>query len=180
VYFLNTVVSYGLFLWLPKILRDLSGSGGWKLSVMTAIPFVAALAGMVLIGRHSDRTGERKRHVAACALTAAIGLALAGAFADNLPMLVLSFTLCQVGQRSIMSVFWSIPPMVLGGTAAAAGIALINALGNLGGFVGPWVMGWLRDLTGGYAGGLWVLAGALVVEAMLVLTVRLAPQPPPR
>jgi ACS family tartrate transporter-like MFS transporter len=180
VYFLNTIVSYGLFLWLPKILRDLSGSGGWRLSVMTAIPFVAALVGMVLIGRHSDRTGERKRHVAACALTAAIGLALAGAFADNLPMLVLSFTLCQVGQRSVMSVFWSIPPMVLGGTAAAAGIALINALGNLGGFVGPWVMGWLRDLTGGYAGGLWVLAGVLVLEAMLVLTLRLAPSPRPR
>jgi ACS family tartrate transporter-like MFS transporter len=180
VYFLNTVVTYGVFLWLPKILRDLSGSGGWRLSLMTAIPFVAALAGMVLIGRHSDRTGERKRHVAACALTAASGLVLAAFFTNNLPMLVLSFTLSQVGQRSVMSVFWSIPPMLLGGTAAAAGIALINAVGNLGGFVGPSIMGWLRDATGGYGGGLLVLSGALVLEAILVLSLRLEPARPAR
>ncbi len=180
VYFLNTVVTYGVFLWLPKILRDLSGSGGWRLSLMTAIPFVAALAGMILIGRHSDRTGERKRHVAACALTAAAGLMLAAFFTDNLPMLVLSFTLSQIGQRSVLSVFWSIPPMLLGGTAAAAGIALINAVGNLGGFVGPSIMGWLRDVTGGYGGGLLVLSGALVLEAMLVLSLRLDAARPAR
>ncbi len=180
VYFLNTVVTYGVFLWLPKILRDLSGRGGWRLSLMTAVPFVAALAGMVLIGRHSDRTGERKRHVAACALTAASGLLLAAFFTDNLVMLILSFTLSQVGQRSVMSVFWSIPPMLLGGTAAAAGIALINAVGNLGGFVGPSIMGFLRDATGGYGGGLLVLSGALVLEAILVLSLRLEPAPPAR
>lgn len=180
VYFLNTVVTYGVFLWLPKILRDLSGSGGWRLSLMTAIPFVAALAGMVLIGRHSDRTGERKRHVAGCALTAAAGLVLAAFFTHNLPMLVLSFTLSQIGQRSVMSVFWSIPPMLLGGTAAAAGIALINAIGNLGGFIGPSIMGWLRDATGGYGGGLLVLSGALILEAILVLSLRLEPAHPAR
>ena len=180
VYFLNTVVTYGIFLWLPKILRDLSGSGGWRLSVMTAIPFVAALAGMVVIGRHSDRTGERKRHVAACALTAASGLILAARFTNNLPLLILSFTLSQVGQRSVMSVFWSIPPMLLGGTAAAAGIALINAVGNLGGFVGPSVMGGLREVTGGYGGGLMVLSGALVIEAFLVLSLRLETAPAAR
>ena len=173
VYFLNTVVTYGVFLWLPKILRDLSGSGGWRLSVMTAIPFVAALVGMIVIGRHSDRTGERKRHVAACALTAASGLILAAVFSDNLPMLVLSFTLSQIGQRSVISVFWSIPPMLLGGTAAAAGIALINAVGNLGGFVGPSIMGWLRDTTGAYSGGLLVLAAALLIEAVLVMQLKL-------
>lgn len=175
VYFLNTLVTYGVFLWLPKILRDLSGSAGWRLSVMTAIPFVAALIGMVVIGRHSDRTGERKRHVAACALTAASGLVLAAFLSNNLPLLVLSFTLSQIGQRSVMSVFWSIPPMLLGGTAAAAGIALINAVGNLGGFVGPSVMGWLRDATGAYASGLLVLAAALIVEAVLVMTLKLPP-----
>jgi len=179
VYFLNTTVTYGVFLWLPKILRDLSGQGGWRLSVMTAIPFVAALTGMILIGRHSDRTGERKRHVAACALTAATGLVLASFFTNNLWLLVLSFTLSQIGQRSVMSVFWSIPPMVLGGTAAAAGIALINAVGNLGGFFGPTIMGWLRDVTGGYGGGFLVLAAGLVVAAGLVLSLRLKPEPRP-
>ncbi len=74
IYFLNTLVSYGVFLWLPRILRDASGYRGWRLSLATALPFVVALVGMVLIGRHSDRTGERKRHVAACAIVGAIGL----------------------------------------------------------------------------------------------------------
>jgi ACS family tartrate transporter-like MFS transporter len=177
VYFLNTLVTYGVFLWLPKILRDLSGSAGWRLTVMTSIPFVCALIGMVVIGRHSDRTRERKRHVAACALIAATGLFVGAAFTDNLPMLVLSFAFSQVGQRSVMSVFWSIPPIVLGGTAAAAGIALINAIGNLGGFVGPSVMGALRQATGGYAGGMLVLAVGLLIAAGLVLTIQLPPEP---
>jgi ACS family tartrate transporter-like MFS transporter len=173
VYFLNTLVTYGIFLWLPKILRDASGSAGLRLSVMTAIPFVAALVAMVLIGRHSDRTGERKWHVAGCAITAATGLVLAAAFQYDVLLLVLSFTLSQIGQRSVMSVFWAIPPIFLRGTAAAAGIALINAVGNLGGAFGPSVMGWLRDVTGAYQGGLLVLAGALLLEAILVSSLEL-------
>jgi ACS family tartrate transporter-like MFS transporter len=172
VYLLNTSVTYGIFLWLPRMLQDTAGPGV-SVSLYTAIPFVAALFGMVLIGRHSDRTAERKLHVAACAITASIGLFLAVAFHNNLYLLVLAFTICQVGQRSVMSVFWAIPPMLLGGTAAAAGIALINAIGNLGGFFGPTMMGWLRDTTGGYTGGLLVLAGALVLEAVLVATLKL-------
>jgi ACS family tartrate transporter-like MFS transporter len=180
IYFLNTTVTYGVFLWLPRILRDLSAKDGWRLSVMTAIPFVAALIAMIVIGRHSDRTRERKRHVAACALTAAAGLVLASFFTDHLLLLVLSFTLSQIGQRSVMSVFWAIPPLVLGGTAAAAGIALINAVGNLGGFFGPSIMGWVRDTTGGYGGGFLVLAGGLVIAAALVLSLRLQPEPRPR
>ncbi len=173
IYFMNTLVTYGVFLWLPKILRDLSGSGGWRLTLMTSIPFVAALIGMILIGRHSDRARERKRHVAACALTGATGLVLAACFPDTLPLLILSFTLSQVGQRSVMSVFWAIPPILLAGTAAAAGIAMINAIGNLGGFVGPWVMGAIKDATGGFAGGFLALATSLVIEAILVLSLRL-------
>ena len=177
VYFLNTIVTYGLFLWLPKILRDASGADGFVISVMTALPFVVALGAMVLIGRHSDRTGERRWHVAGCAATAAIGLVLAALFQDRVWLLVLSFTLSQAGQRSVMSVFWAIPQRLLGGTAAAAGIALINAVGNLGGWVGPSVMGWLRQSTGEYTAGLLVLACALVAEGLLVLTLRLPEEP---
>ena len=173
VYFLNTTVTYGIFLWLPKMLREAWGSGGFGLSLITGIPFVAALAAMVLVGRHSDRTGERKLHVAACASTAALGLLLAAGSQHNIWLLVLSFTLSQVGQRSVTSVFWAIPPIFLAGTGAAAGIALINSLGNLGGAVGPSLMGWLRDATGGYAGGLLVLAAVLVAEALVVVSLRL-------
>jgi ACS family tartrate transporter-like MFS transporter len=173
VYFLNTLVTYGVFLWFPTILRDAAGGTSMRLTLVSAIPFAGALGAMVAIGRHSDRTGERKGHVAACALTGAAGLIVAILFPHSVPLLVAGFTLSQIGQRSVMSVFWAIPPMLLAGTAAAAGIALINAIGNLGGFVGPSVMGALRQSTGAYGGGLLVLAGALVLEAVLVLSMPL-------
>jgi ACS family tartrate transporter-like MFS transporter len=180
IYFLNTLVTYGVFLWLPRILRDASGYRGWKLSLATSIPFAVALVGMVIIGRHSDRTGERKRHVAACAITGATGLILAAGFETSVAMIVFSFAVSQLGQRSVQGVFWAIPPMFLGGTAAAAGIALINSVGNLGGFVGPTVMGWLREVSGSYSAGLLVLASALVVEAILVMSLRLPSETGPR
>lgn len=178
VYFLNTVNTYGIFLWLPKMLSEAAGSKGLSISLLTAIPFMVALVAMVLVGRHSDRTGERKGHVAACALTAAAGLVLAVIFRDNIWLLVLSFTLSQMGQRSVMSVFWTIPPIFLGGVGAAAGIGLINAIGNLGGAVGPTLMGILRDWTGAYTGGLLILASALVVEAIVVMTLKIPARDP--
>jgi ACS family tartrate transporter-like MFS transporter len=180
IYFLNNIVTYGVFLWLPAILREASGFRGWKLSAITAIPFVAALAGMILIGRHSDRTGDRKWHVAACAMSAAVGLLLAAGFQYSVAIIVLGFTLSQAGQRAIMTVFWAIPPIFLGGLAAAAGIALINALGNLGGFVGPTAIGWLRQGSGDYKSGMLMLAGVLVVEAALVASLRLPSERPAR
>lgn len=176
IYFMNTMVTYGVFLWLPRILRDASKDTGLAVGWLTALPFVVALAGMVLVGRHSDKTGERKWHVAVCALVAAAGLLLAVMFQDNVPMLVLAFTLSQLGQRSLLAVFWAIPPIFLAGSAAAAGIALINSLGNLGGAVGPTVVGWLRGSSGNYTSGLLILAAALVIEAILVASMRL-PKP---
>jgi ACS family tartrate transporter-like MFS transporter len=178
IYFLNTLATYGVFLFLPKILHEASGFSGQKLAGITAIPFVVALAGMVLIGRHSDRTGERQRHVAACAFTAAIGLALAALFQGSVVLIVLSFTLSQLGQRAFQGVFWAIPPMFLGGTAAAAGIAMINAMGNLGGFVGPTLVGWARGGSQDYTSGLLVLAVGLVIEAILVLSLQLPQRDP--
>ncbi len=179
VYFLNTLVTYGIFLWFPKMMTEAAGGRqSFALSLLTSLPFAAALVAMFYVGRHSDRTGERKYHVAGCALTAATGLVLAVLFRDNLVLVVLSFTLSQIGQRSVQGVFWAIPPIFLGGTAAAACIGLINALGNLGGYVGPSVMGVLRQSTGTYSRGLLVLAVALVVESAIVVSLRL-PKPQP-
>jgi ACS family tartrate transporter-like MFS transporter len=159
VYFLNTVVTYGIFLWLPKMLTEAAGGReSFGLSLLTVLPFAAALVAMFLVGRHSDRTRERKFHVAACALTAAAGLVLAVVFRNNLWLVVLSFTLSQIGQRSVQGVFWAIPPIFLG---------------NLGGAVGPALMGALRQATGTYSRGLLVLAAALVVEAAIVVSLRL-------
>jgi len=170
IYFLNTSVTYGIFLWLPRIVEEALGHRSFALVM---IPFAFALVGMVLIGRHSDRTGERKRHVAACTLLAALGIALAAAFHASPALLVLGFTICQIGQRAVQPTFWTLPPLLLGGTAAAAGIALINSIGNLGGQLGPWVVGSLRDLTHSHSGGLLLLAGLLLVQAGLVLSLRL-------
>ena len=161
VLFMHTLVQYGIFLWLPKMLQDVSGTRGLALSAITAIPFAAALAAMVLVGRHSDRTGERKLHVAACAAVSAIGLLLAVASQGHLWLLVLSFTHLADGPavdgRRVLGAAADVPWR----HAAAAGLGLINATGNLGGFFGPTVMGWLREATGGYAGGLLVLAGGV-------------------
>jgi ACS family tartrate transporter-like MFS transporter len=177
IYFLNTLVTYGVFLWLPTILKEAAGFDDFRLSLITTLPFVVALVGMVLIGRHSDKTGERKGHVAVCALLGALGLVIAAMAGKNLALIVFAFAVCQLGQRSVQGVFWAIPPMFLGGTAAAAGIALINSVGNLGGFVGPTVMGSLRQWSGSYSSGLLVLASALVLEAILVWSLRLPRSP---
>jgi MFS transporter, ACS family, tartrate transporter len=171
--FLNAAATYGVFLFLPKILKEASGFTGLKASLINQFPFAVALVGMVLVGRHSDKTGERKFHVAACAGLAALGIVLATVFRNNVLLLVLSFALSQFGQRALLSVFWSIPSIFLGGTAAAAGIALINSIGNLGGFFGPHIMGYLRDHSTGYTAGLLVLAGALLLEAILVMSLKL-------
>ena len=178
VFFLNSVVNYGMFLWLPRLLRDVTGAEGFTLSAITALPFVAALISMVVVGRHSDRTGERRVHVAVCAAVTALGLLLAAASLRHPWILVLGFTIAQMALRSLAAVFWAMPPQLLGGRSAAAAIALINALGGLGGFVGPTIIGVLLDATGGYTGGLLALTGALIVEAALVLAVRLPPAGP--
>ena len=172
IFFMHGVVNYGIFLWLPKLVRDVTGAHGLTLTIATGLPFVVALAAMVLVGRHSDRSGERRLHVAGCAITAAAGLLLAAAFQHNLWLLTASFALSQIGLRSFAAVFWAIPPQILTGTAAAAGIALINSIGNLGGFVGPTLIGALYDLTGGYTGGFLALTLALIIETVLVLALR--------
>jgi MFS transporter, ACS family, tartrate transporter len=171
-YLLNNTATYGIFFFLPDILAQKTGYGGFALALITAVPFVGALLGMVLIGRHSDRTGERKWHVVACALGAAVGVALTAWFQGNVVLLVLSVTLLQIGQRSLLGVFWAIPPIFLAGTAAAAGIALINSVGTIGGAVGPNVVGWLRQGSSGYTSGLLVLAATLAVEGIIMASLR--------
>jgi ACS family tartrate transporter-like MFS transporter len=173
VFFLNSIVNYGIFLWLPKLLEDVTGAEGFTLSAITSVPFIVALGAMVLVGKHSDRTGERRWYVAGCALANAVGLLVAVSFQQNIWLLVLGFTISQMALRSLAGVFWAMPPALLGGAAAAAGIALINSLGNIGGFVGPSLIGWLLDTTGSYTQGLLALTVVLIAQALLVLRVRL-------
>jgi D-galactonate transporter len=170
IYFLLVIGAYGFDLFMPKILaRVFSGASKTELGLIAAIPPLYTVFVMVFWGRRSDRLGERRWHVVWPALWAALGLAVASF--DVAPAIALiAAALAVSGRWSCIPPFWGLPTAFLSGTAAAGGIALINAVGNLGGFVGPFAMGALKDLTGSYSVGLRVLAGAYVLGGIVVLS----------
>jgi ACS family tartrate transporter-like MFS transporter len=171
IYFLLNVGAYGFEMWLPQIIRGFSGLGEFGIGLLNAIPYLAATICMVLVGRHSDRTGERRWHVAASAFAAAAGFA-ASALSHNLYVSLAALALAFSGVKSMLGPFWAQSTVFLSGTAAAGGIAWINSVGNLGGFVGPTVVGQVRKATGSYANGLFTLGAALVLLGFLALTLR--------
>jgi hypothetical protein len=124
---------------------------------------------MVLVGRHSDRTLERRYHSALSYVASAVGLVGIGMFAHYPVLAMVSLTMAVAGPIISNGPFWQIPPMLLSGSAAAGGIALINSVGSLSGWIGPSVVGWLKDLTGKTATGLYVLAGLEILGAVLML-----------
>ena len=123
---------------------------------------------MVLWSRHSDRTGERTWHVVLACVAASIGLVVA-AGANSVVGLIAALTLVNIGISCAKPPLWSMPTMFLSGAAAATGIATINSIGNLGGFAGPAMIGWVKDQTGSFNGGLYFVAGLLVLSAVLTL-----------
>ena len=169
-YFGAEIGLYGVILWLPQILQNLgvsSANAGWAV----AGPYALAAAVMVLWCRHSDRTRERVWHIAFASAVACAGLA-ASAYAPHSAVLSLTaITFGVVGTLAILPVFWTLPTALLDGAAAAGAIALINALGNIGGFVGPFVVGWIKDRTGSYAPGLLVIAGCVLMTGIIALIV---------
>jgi ACS family tartrate transporter-like MFS transporter len=166
--------SYGLTLWVPTIVKGLSGFTDLQVGLFSAIPYVAAAAGMVLVGRSSDRTGERFLHVAIPSIIGAIGFVATGLItAPAAAMLALS--VAAVGDYSTRGPFWALPAKFLSGSVLAAAIALINSMGALGGFVGPYAVGYLKDATGSFTSPLFLLAGILVAGAMLTLVLRKSP-----
>ena len=170
LYFSTIISFYGVAFWLPQIVQSFSGLGNAATSLLSALPYLAAAVGMVIVARHSDRTGERRRHVAGAAFAAAAGL-IAGAVVQRQPVLAfLALCLAATGIWSTLGPFWSLPTAFLSGTAAAGGIALINSVGNVGGFVGPTVMGFLKARTQAFGSGLFVLAACLVVAGVLALS----------
>lgn len=123
---------------------------------------------MNLFGRSADRQRERRWHLIIPATMGAVGFAVAASFADNTVVSLVFLSLAAAGVLTCAPLFWSLPTAFLSGTAAAAGIAAINSVGNLAGFVSPYLIGTLKDLTGSTAIGMYVLAGSLVVGAVLV------------
>jgi ACS family tartrate transporter-like MFS transporter len=167
VYFGQNMTGYGLVLFLPQIVSRFGVSVGMN-GLISALPFAAAAVAMVLWGLHSDRTGERNLHAAAACFLNFAGLAVCVLLQDPVLMMI-AIILAQMGQSAIAPTFWTLPTAMLSGTAAAGGIALINAVGNLGGFLGPYMMGSIRDATGSFSIGLLAIAmGALVSSIVLV------------
>jgi len=163
--------SYGLTLWIPQIVKGLSGQSDLMVGLLSALPYIAAAIGMVVLGVSSDRSGERIWHVALPSLLGAAGFAASAFLQTPLPAL-LALTVAAVGDLGSRGPFWALPPRFLTGSALAAGIALINTMGAVGGFVGPYAVGLVKDFTGSFTGGLLLLSGLLVVSAMATLALR--------
>jgi cyanate permease len=171
VYFCLNAASYGVAFFLPTIIKGFGVSDA-QTGLLAALPFVFGAIGMVLLGRHSDRTMERKGHVAVALLMAAVGIGLAGLVSNSFIVMAL-LCFAQIGVSAVPPMFWPLPASFLTGASAAAGIAAINSLGNLSGFAGPYAMGYLKDLTGNFTAGLLLLAGCALVGAIVVVMVRI-------
>jgi ACS family tartrate transporter-like MFS transporter len=177
IYFGTSAGLYTLGIWAPQIIKQL-GVSSVAVGFLNAIPPAVSVIAMVLWSRHSDRTGERTWHVVLACLAAAIGLVVAGG-SSGVVGLIAALTLVNIGISCAKPPLWSMPTMFLSGAAAATGIATINSIGNLGGFVGPAMIGWIKDSTGSFAGGLYFVASLLVLSAVLTLLLARSQKPLP-
>ncbi|WP_185640691.1 MFS transporter [Burkholderia sp. Bp9142] len=161
--------SYALGFWQPTIIKSAGVNDPLTVGLLTVIPYTCALVSMILVGRHADQTRERRWHVSAPALVAALGFLLCALSGNQLIPSMIGLSLAAAGIISALPMFWALPTSFLGGTGAAAGIALINSTGNLAGFVSPSVMGWLKTETHSLTSGLYLVAGSLALSAILIL-----------
>jgi len=173
LYFTLLIGLYGVTLWLPQFVKAFSGLSDVGVTLLSAIPYLVAAVVMVIVGAHSDRTGERAGHVAFSALLGAGGMA-ASAYASSPVWSIIALSVAAAGILSALPVFWSLPTSLVSGSAGAVAIALINSFGNLGGFVGPYLIGRVRDASQSFRGGLLLIAGALLLSCILALTMRSA------
>jgi D-galactonate transporter len=167
VYFGAVATNYGLGFFQPQIVKAF-GLNIFLTTLVSATPYVVGTIGMVWWGRRSDRVAERRFHTAFPLFLAAAGIAVSTALDDPL-LKMISFCIAGFGIFACLPVFWTLPTAFLSGAAAAAGIAVINSIGNLAGFAGPFAVAWIKDHTGSYAGGLLLLAGLGIIAMGMVL-----------
>lgn len=170
VYFTIPVTLYGIGFWLPQMLKTASGGSDLTVGLLSAVPYTAGAIAMVIAGRHSDRTGERRWHVVVAALIGAAGLA-ASTLSTGVVWSLVTLSIAMAGLASMFGPFWALTTSTMGGVGAAASIALVNSVGNTGGFVGPYLLGALNDATGSFALGLSAIAAMLAAGGLLVLAV---------
>lgn len=171
IYFSFVMGLYGVSFWLPTIIKATGVKDALQIGLLTAIPFGSAVVAMVLVGRSADRSGERRWHIAIPALLGAVGLVMSAVWGQNTVLAMAALTLATMGILTTLPLFWSLPTSFLVGAGAAAGIALINSLGNLAGFVSPFLVGWLKDMTQSTNAGMYLLACSMVLGAVLTLCV---------
>jgi len=171
-YFFMVTAVYGFNFWLPTIIQKLSGLSNLVVTLISALPYCVALVAILFVGWSSDRTKERRWHTALSMIVASIGLLLSVVAQDQTALAVLMFCVAGAGMYSYLPGFWALPTSFLTGTAAAASIGLINSIGNLGGFVGPYVVGYLSQATNSFLGGVLYLATSALVAAVLILALR--------
>jgi MFS transporter, ACS family, tartrate transporter len=168
VWFLSLCTTNGLSLWLPKILQRMSGYGPVAIIVLSGVPYLAAWPFTLLVGWNSDRTVERRWHTTGCLLLASAGLALSQA-TNNISLGLLGLTFAAMGLNARQPPFWAISTSMLAGTASAVTVGMINSIGQLGGFFGPSIVGFLVNRTGTYTAGTYYLVGCAIAAASLML-----------
>ncbi len=163
---------YGVGFWLPSIISFAGVVSSLHVGELTAIPYGVAVISMILVSRSADRHRERRWHLAIPSALAGAGLMLSTTMPHSIPVAITGLAIAMAGIITSLPIFWSLPTAFLGGAGAAAGIALINSVGNLAGFVSPYLVGWVKDLTGSTNIGLYVVSASLVLGGILTLTLQ--------
>lgn len=169
IYFCFVMGVYGISFWLPQLIKSTGVKDVLSIGFLTTIPYGFAAIGMVLIARNSDRTGERHWHIAVSGFLGCIGLVFSAIFSDNTVASLIALSVATTGILATLPLFWSLPTGYLSGVAAAAGIALINSVGNLAGFISPYMVGAIKDATQSTSLGMDVLAASMALGGLLVL-----------
>ncbi|HTH75308.1 MAG TPA: MFS transporter [Trinickia sp.] len=162
---------YGVSFWLPTIIKATGVTDAFKIGLLSAIPFAVAVVAMIVVARSADKRRERRWHVALPGLAGALGLVLSVTWAHNTGLALAALTLATAGIITSLPLFWSLPTAFLAGAGAAAGIAMVNSIGNLAGFLSPYAVGWLKQVTGANDSGMYMLAAFMVLGAALALSV---------
>ncbi|CAM5299393.1 MFS transporter [Streptomyces purpurascens] len=170
IYFCFVMGQYALTFWMPTFIESTGIEGNLAIGALSAVPFLAALVTMNVLGRSADKHRERRWHLVVPSLMGAVGFSLAAGWAGSTALSLAALSFAAAGVLTCAPLFWSLPTAFLGGTAAAVGLAAINSVGNLAGFVSPYMIGALKDATGSTSLPMYVLALSLVVGAAAVLT----------
>ncbi|RFC75153.1 MFS transporter [Streptomyces sp. AcE210] len=172
IYFFFVMGQYALTFWMPTFVESTGIKGGFAIGALSAVPYLAALVAMNLFGRSADKRRERRWHLVIPSLMGAVGFSLAASWTGSTALSLVALSIAAAGVLTCAPLFWSLPTAFLSGTAAAAGLAVINSVGNLAGFVSPYMIGSLKDATDSTAIPMYVLALGLVIGAAAVLATK--------